>query len=62
MTTQTTIRCGFCGREFSDEEMLAHHGLDCESMTEQLQREGEIELRRRQENQLWEEEHAAGRI
>jgi hypothetical protein len=55
-------RCGWCGSHMPEAELKDHEQYRCEAMLEEFQRECEHDQRRQLENQLWEEEHAAGRI
>ena len=57
-----TTKCGWCGADCSSPEDLVIHEAECDVMLEEQHKEMEKEERRRMENQLWEEEHAAGRI
>lgn len=62
MKTETTFSCGWCGADCSSEEDKIIHEPECEIMFQFQKEEMERDERRRMENQLWEEEHAAGRI
>lgn len=59
--TQTTHYCAWCNFSFPSEESKLFHEGGCEVMKEEMNKEAEKEERRQMENQLWEEEHAAGR-
>lgn len=54
--------CGWCGKEFNTFMDVNTHIPECEVMLDEMKREQERDEQRRLENQLWEEEHAAGRI
>lgn len=60
--TQTPLFCGWCGKEFNGPMTAKIHEGNCEVMLEEQQKEIERDERHRMESQLWEEEHAAGRI
>lgn len=54
--------CGWCGSHYGSQGSLAEHQDECQNMIDEMEKDFRRDEQRRLENQLWEEEHEAGRI